>query len=95
MTLPDPEGTKYVNYGWTDEQGGTEVKYELNSQYTVNKDQFLYIIRRTALQVTFRSQSGASNNTFSRLNQTIGKGLTNTASQGAGQKGISGIWVGL
>ena len=76
VTLPDPGGTKYVNYGWTDEQGGTEVKYELNSQYTVNKDQFLYIIRRTALQVTFRSQSGASNNTFARLNQTIGKGLT-------------------
>ena len=94
VTLPDPEGTKYVNYGWTDEQGGTEVKYELNSQYTVNKDQFLYIIRRTALQVTFRSQSGASNNTFARLNQTIGKGLTDTASQGAGQKGISGSGLG-
>ena len=41
VTLPDPGGTKYVNYGWTDEQGGTEVKYELNSQHTVNKDQFL------------------------------------------------------
>ena len=76
VTLPDPGGTKYVNYGWTDEPGGTEVKYELNSQYTVNKDQFLYIVRRTALQVTFCSQSGASNSTFAKLNQTVGKGLT-------------------
>ena len=50
--------------GWTDEPGGTEVKYELNSQYTVNKDQFLYIVRRTALRMTFCSQSGASNSTL-------------------------------
>ena len=94
VTLPDPGGTKYINYGWTDEPGCTEVKYELNSQYTVNKDQFLYIVRRTALRMTFCSQSGASNKHICKAESDSWKRADDTASQGAGQKGISGSGLG-
>lgn len=76
--LPDPGGTKYVNYGWTLTKGSTDVNYDLNSAYTVTQDMDLYIVRRTALQVTFCSPTGGSNSTFRALNQTIGKGLTVT-----------------
>lgn len=76
VTLPDPGGTKYVNYGWTDIKGSADVKYELNSEYKVTEDQSLYIVRRTALKVTFLSQTGGSNSTFADLNQTVGKNLT-------------------
>lgn len=76
--LPDPGGTKYVNYGWTLTKGSTNVNYDLNSAYTVTQDTDLYIVRRTAFQVTFCSPTGGSNSTFRALNQTIGKGLTVT-----------------
>ena len=46
VTLPNPSGTKYINYGWTDVKGSTDVKYALNSEYKVTKDQSLYIVRR-------------------------------------------------
>ncbi len=76
--LPDPGGTKYVNYGWTLSKGSTNVNYGLNSVYTVTQDINLYIVRRTALQVTFYSQTGVTNSTFRALEQTIGKGLNVT-----------------
>lgn len=74
--LPDMPSSKYINYGWTDVKGSTTVKYELDSEYTVTDDIDLYIIRRTALQVKFMTNTGASNSKFTSLNQKIGKGLT-------------------
>ena len=74
--LPDMLSSKYINYGWTDVKSGTTVKYELDSEYTVTDDIDLYIIRRTALQVKFMTNTGASNSKFTSLNQNIGKGLT-------------------
>lgn len=76
--LSDPGGTKYLNYGWTLTKGGMNINYDLNSVYTVTQDTDFYIVRRTALQVTFCSQTGATNSTFRSLNQTIGKGLKMT-----------------
>lgn len=52
VTLPNPSGTKYINYGWTDVKGSTDVKYALNSEYKVTKDQSFYIVRRTSLTVS-------------------------------------------
>lgn len=78
VTLPNPSGTKYINYGWTDVKGSTDVKYALNSEYKVTKDQSLYIVRRTSLTVSFFSQTGSSTSSFTKLKQTIGKGLTVT-----------------
>lgn len=76
IILPDMPYSKYINYGWTDIKGSSTVKYELNSQYTVLDDTDFYIVRRTALQVNFMTNTGASNSTFTSLNQKIGKGLT-------------------
>lgn len=75
VTLPNPSGTTYINYGWTDVKGSATVKYKLNTSYQVTRDQSLYVVRRTALKVTFLSQTGGSNSTFAGLNQTIGKNL--------------------
>ena len=74
--LPDMPYSKYINYGWTDTKGSSEVKYDLNSEYTVLGDTNFYIVRRTALQVNFMTNTGASNSNFTSLNQKIGKGLT-------------------
>lgn len=74
--LPDMPSSKYINYGWTDTKGSSAVKYDLNSEYTVNDDIDFYIVRRTALQVNFMTNTGASNSKFTCLNQKIGKGLT-------------------
>ena len=68
--------SKYINYGWTDTKSSSEVKYDLNSEYTVLGDTNFYIVRRTALQVNFMTNTGASNSNFTSLNQKIGKGLT-------------------
>ena len=76
VMLPDMPSSKYINYGWTDTKGTSDVKYELNSQYTVTGDMNFYIVRRTALQVNFMTNTGASNSKFTKLNQKIGKGLT-------------------
>ena len=76
VTLPDMPSSKYINYGWTDIKGGTAVKYKLNSEVTVTADTDFYIVRRTALQVNFMTNTGASNSRFTSLNQQIGKGLT-------------------
>ena len=76
ITLPDMPSSKYINYGWSQTKGSTTVNYELNSQYTVTDDINLYIVRRTALQVNFMTNTGASNSKFTKLNQKIGKGLT-------------------
>ena len=54
------------------------LKYALNSEYKVTKDQSLYIVRRTSLTVSFFSQTGSSTSSFTKLKQTIGKGLTVT-----------------
>lgn len=78
MSLSDPGGTKYLNYGWTLTKGSTNINYDLNSIYTVTQDTDFYIVRRTALQVTFCSQTGETNSTFRSLDQTIGKGLSMT-----------------
>ena len=55
---------------------GSAAKYALNSEFTVTGDTDFYIVRRTALQVKFMNNTGASNSTFAGLNQKIGKGLT-------------------
>ncbi len=78
ITLPDISSAKYINYGWTRTRGSDKVDYELNSQYTVLEDTYLYIVRRTALQVNFMTNTGASNSKFTKLNQRTGKGLTIT-----------------
>ena len=44
-------------------------------------DTDFYIVRRTALQVNFMTNTGATNSKFSGLNQRIGKGLTVTMPQ--------------
>ena len=76
ITLPDMPSGKYINYGWTDIKGSSTVKYNLNSQYTVSGDADFYIVRRTALQVNFMTNTGATTSKFTQLNQKIGKGLT-------------------
>lgn len=76
ITLPDMPSSKYINYGWTATKGSSNVDYELNTQYTVTGDMNFYIVRRTALQVKFMTNTGASNSKFTALNQKIGKGLT-------------------
>ena len=78
ITLPDMPSAKYINYGWTRTRGTDKVDYKLNSQYTVLEDTYLYIVRRTALQVNFMTNTGASNSKFTKLNQKTGKGLTIT-----------------
>lgn len=78
VILPDMPSSKYINYGWTDTKGSSAVKYELNSEFTVTGDTDFYIVRRTALQVNFKTNTGASNSKFTRLNQKVGKGLTVT-----------------
>ena len=55
--------------------------YELNSEFTVTGDTDFYIVRRTALQVNFKTNTGASNSKFTRLSQKVGKGLTVTMPQ--------------
>ena len=62
-------------------KGSSAVKYELNSEFTVTGDIDFYIVRRTALQVNFKTNTGASNSKFTRLNQKVGKGLTVTMPQ--------------
>lgn len=89
--LSDPGGTKYVNYGWTLTKGSTNVNYDLNSTYTVTQDIDLYIVRRTALQVTFCSQTGNSNSTFRALAQTVGKGLTVTMPEVPSKRGYQAL----
>lgn len=81
ITLPDMPSGKYINYGWTETKGSSNVNYELNSQYTVTDDINLYIVRRTALQINFMTNTGASNSKFTKLNQKIGKGLSVTLPQ--------------
>ena len=81
VILPDMPSSKYINYGWTDTKGSSAVKYELNSEFTVTGDTDFYIVRRTALQVNFKTNTGASNSKFTRLNQKVGKGLTVTMPQ--------------
>ena len=76
VILPDITSSTYINYGWTDIKAGADVKYELNSEYTVTDDINFYMVRRAACQVTFLSSTGGTNSTFAKLNQRIGKGLT-------------------
>ena len=64
VILPDMPSSKYINYGWTDTKGSSAVKYELNSEFTVTGDTDFYIVRRTALQVNFKTNTGASNSKF-------------------------------
>ena len=49
-----PTKSKYVFTGWTDEQNGTTVKYNVGSTYTLNEDKTMYAIWRTG-EATFLS----------------------------------------
>lgn len=89
--LLDPGGTKYLNYGWTLTKGSTNINYDLNSVYTVTQDTDFYIVRRTALQVTFCSQTGVTNSAFRALNQMIGKGMSMTLPQVPNKTGYQAL----
>ena len=81
ITLPDIVNSAYINYGWTNTAGSGTVKYALNSIYKVTEDVNLYIVRRLSMQITYLSQNGKSNNTFAKLNRTIGKNLKLTLAE--------------
>ena len=49
-----PTKSKYVFTGWTDEQNGTTVKYNVGSSYTENSNKIMYAIWRTG-EATFLS----------------------------------------
>ena len=80
VILPDMPSSKYINYGWTDTKGSSAVKYELNSEFTVTGDTDFYIVRRTALQVNFKTNTGASN---SKIYQTESESRKRTYSYNA------------
>lgn len=91
ITLPDIVNSAYINYGWTNTAGSGTVKYALNSIYKVTEDVNLYIVRRLSMQITYLSQNGKSNNTFAKLNRTIGKNLKLTLAEVPAKSGYQAL----
>ena len=91
ITLPDIVNSAYINYGWTNTAGSGTVKYALNSIYKVTEDVNLYIVRRLSMQITYLSQNGKSNNTFAKLNRTIGKKLKLTLAEVPAKSGYQAL----
>lgn len=91
ITLPDIVNPAYINYGWTNTAGSGTVKYALNSIYKVTEDVNLYIVRRLSMQITYLSQNGKSNNTFAKLNRTIGKNLKLTLAEVPAKSGYQAL----
>ena len=91
ITLPDIVNSAYINYGWTNTAGSGTVKYALNSIYKVTEDVNLYIVRRLSMQITYLSQNGKSNNTFAKLNRTIGKNLKLTLPEVPAKSGYQAL----
>ena len=91
ITLPDIVNSAYINYGWTNTAGSGTVKYALNSIYKVTEDVNLYIVRRLSMQITYLSQNGKSNNTFAKLNRTIGKNLKLTLAEVPAKRGYQAL----
>ena len=91
IPLPDIDNSAYINYGWTNTAGSGTVKYALNSIYKVTEDVNLYIVRRLSMQITYLSQNGKSNNTFAKLNRTIGKKLKLTLAEVPAKSGYQAL----
>ena len=91
IPLPDIVNSAYINYGWTNTAGSGTVKYALNSIYKVTEDVNLYIVRRLSMQITYLSQNGKSNNTFAKLNRTIGKNLKLTLAEVPAKRGYQAL----
>ena len=91
ITLHDIVNSAYINYGWTNTAGSGTVKYALNSIYKVTEDVNLYIVRRLSMQITYLSQNGKSNNTFAKLNRTIGKKLKLTLAEVPAKSGYQAL----
>ena len=91
ITLPDIVNSAYIKYGWTNTAGSGTVKYALNSIYKVTEDVNLYIVRRLSMQITYLSQNGKSNNTFAKLNRTIGKNLKLTLAEVPAKSGYQAL----
>ena len=91
IALPDIVNSAYINYGWTNTAGSGTVKYALNSIYKVTEDVNLYIVRRLSMQITYLSQNGKSNNTFAKLNRTIGKNLKLTLAEVPAKSGYQAL----
>ena len=91
IPLPDIVNSAYINYGWTNTAGSGTVKYALNSIYKVTEDVNLYIVRRLSMQITYLSQNGKSNNTFAKLNRTIGKKLKLTLAEVPAKRGYQAL----
>ena len=91
IPLPDIVNSAYINYGWTNTAGSGTVKYALNSIYKVTEDVNLYIVRRLSMQITYLSQNGKSNNTFAKLNRTIGKNLKLTLAEVPAKSGYQAL----
>ena len=51
----------------------------------------LYIVRRLSMQITYLSQNGKSNNTFAKLNRTIGKKLKLTLAEVPAKSGYQAL----
>ena len=73
IILPDMPSSTYINYGWTSVKSGKKEEYKLNSLYDVTDDVDLYIVRLTALNVTFLQPAGSSTSSMVKLNMRVGK----------------------
>lgn len=74
IILPDMPSSKYINYGWTSKKGGRDVEFKLFSGLRVTDDINLYMIRYTALTVTFLQPAGSVSSSMEKLNMRVVKG---------------------
>ena len=78
VVLPYLENGKYFYYGWTSQKGGKQEQYSMDTEYRVTEDMNLYVVRLTALTVTFLQPGGSSNTAMKALGMTVPKGASIT-----------------